>query len=117
MNIHDWKVSYGDEVVAQVLTFTPGISSTKVLTKALDGTVYIQTIGTGQKHASVSILCTMEEKMKVDIAESDGGVITVVYRGVTYVGYIEEALSWEIVSPGEWYKSTFALLIEEEVAM
>lgn len=117
MNIHDWKVSYGDEIVAQVLTFTRGVTSTKVLTKSLDGTVYIQTIGSGLKVASVTILCTTDEKMKVDIAESEGAVITVVYRDVTYIGYIEAAPSWEIVSPGEWYKANFTLLIEEEVSV
>ncbi len=115
MNVQDWKVKYNGQIVAQVLRFTPNITSTKVLTKALDGTVYVQTLGSGLKCAAVEILCTMDEMEVVNLGESEGGVFTVYYRGKTRIGYIEEQPEWEAVSPGEWYKTTITLLIEEEV--
>ena len=115
MNIHDWKVKYNGQDVAQILRFTPNITSTKVLTKALDGTVYIQTIGTGLKHAAIELLCTLEQIDIINAGESEGGVFTATYRGKTRVGYIEEQPEWEAVVPGEWYKTTITFLIEEEV--
>lgn len=115
MNIHDWKVKYGDEIVAQVMAFVPNVAGNKVLTKALDGTVYIQTIGSGIKNAKIDILCTSEEIELVNEAEATGAVISAEYRGKIYIGYIEEQPEWETVQPGEWYKTTITLLIEEVV--
>lgn len=115
MNIHDWKVTYNNEIIAQVLSFVPNVVGNKILTKSLDGTVYIQTVGVGLKNAAVEMLCSREQIDLVNMAEAEGGVITAVYRDKTYIGYFEEAPEWEAVSPGEWYKTTMTLLIEEEV--
>lgn len=115
INVHDWKVTYNNEIIAQVLSFVPNVAGNKVLTKALDGTVYIQTVGSGIKHAKVEMLCSREQLDSVNESEAEGGVITVVYRDKTYIGYWEEAPEWEAVSRGEWYKTTMTLLIEEEV--
>ena len=115
INVHDWKVTYNNEIIAQVLSFTPNITGNKVLTKALDGTVYIQTVGGALKHAAVQMLCNREQIDTVNLSEAEGGIVTVVYRDKTYIGYFEEAPEWEAVSPGEWYKTTMTLLIEEEV--
>lgn len=115
INVHDWKVKYDSKEVAQVLRFTPNVAGTKIMAKALDGTVYIQTIGSVLKHAAVEILCTFDEMEIINLGEASGGVFTVSYRGKIRIGYIEEQPEWEAVVPGEWYKSTVTFLIEEEV--
>lgn len=116
MNIHEWKITYDNKVVGQVLSFVRNVGSNKVLTRALDGTVYIQTIGSSLPYADITILCSREEKDIVNLAEAEGGVITAKYRGKIYIGYIEEQPEWEAQSPGEWYTTSIRLLIEEEVS-
>lgn len=115
INIHSWKLSRDSVTLAQVLSFLPGINQTKVISKALDGSIYIQTIGTGTKQASVTIFATREEMPAVNSAEADGALVSLVYRNIQYLGYIEEAPEWSVIIPGEGYASTFTLLIDEEV--
>lgn len=115
MKIEGWKVKLNNKVLAQVLGFIHGIEQSKIVSKALDGTIHIQTIGAGTKHASVAIACTREECALIDKAEADGSLVNVTYRDKQYSGYIESALSWSAIIPGEWYKATFRLLILTEV--
>lgn len=118
MNITDWKLSRGSVTLAQILTFLgPKIEQTKVTNKALDGSVYIQTIGTGAKYADVTIFATRDEMPAVNEAEADGALVSIVYRDVQYLGYIEEAPDWTKKIAGENYTATFKLLIDEEVSV
>lgn len=117
MNINDWKVKRDSTVLGQVLTFIPGLDQTKVVSKALDGTTYIQTIGTANPYSEIEILCDASQMRLVNAAEADGAVISAEYRGVRYFGYIEEPPTWNAVMPGEWYKTSIKLLIQDEVAV
>ena len=118
MSITDWKLSRDSVTLAQILTFLgPKIEQTKVTTKALDGSVYIQTIGTGNKYADVTIFASRAEMPAVNEAEADGALVSVVYRDVQYLGYIEEAPDWTEKIAGENYTATFKLLIDEEVSV
>ena len=117
MNINDWKVKRDSTVMAQVLTFVPGLDQTNILSKALDGTVYIQTIGSANPYAEIEILCNAAQMRLVNSAEADGAVINAEYREVRYFGYIEEPPTWNAVMPGEWYKTSIKLLIQDEVAV
>lgn len=111
-SVHTWKLSVDGEPIAQVLNFVSNIDQAKVVSKALDGTIYIQTIGRGVPYADIKILCSLEEKTLVNYAEADGAAVTVVYRDSKYVGYIESAPSWNTESPGEWYTANIRFLIE-----
>lgn len=111
-SVHTWKLSVDGSPIAQVLNFDSNIEQAKVVTKALDGTIYIQTIGKGVPYANIKILCSLEEKTLVNYAEADGAVLTVVYRDKKYTGYIESAPFWNAESPGEWYTATIKFLIE-----
>ena len=82
MNIETWKVYRNSVALAQVLSFLPGIEQTKVTTKALDGSVYIQTIGEGTKYAEVTIFATRAEMKPVNLAEADGAAISVDRKSV-----------------------------------
>lgn len=114
IDIATWKLIRDSVPLAQILTFVKGLDQTKTKTKALDGTLYIQTIGAPQNQADVSIFVSLAEKDTVNQAEADGAFVTVVYRDVQYFGYVDEAPSWDPTVPGEWYTGTFKLLIERE---
>ena len=117
MTINDWKLTRGSVEIAQILTFVPGIDQEKVVSKALNGSIYIQTIGDGVKYASASILANREEMDSVNWAEADGAAVSAVYRGKRYLGYIEESPEWSAIIPGEWYRANIKILIEEEAAV
>ena len=114
-NVHDWKVTFDDAVLGQVLTFVKGYEQVKVTSKALDGTVYIQTVGAPTHNAKVSVFSSSEEKDLLDAAEAAGALIKVTYRNVTYLGYIESKLQWQTIYPGKWYNAEMVLLIEEAI--
>ena len=114
-NIHEWKVVLDGAVLGQVLTFMKGLDQTKITSKALDGTVYIQTVGASTPKAKVSVFSSREEKDALNLAEASGAKIQVTYRGVTYLGYIESALQWQAIHPGKWYNAEMTLFIEEEI--
>lgn len=113
-NVHEWKVVYDNTILGQVLTFVKSLEQVKVTSKALDGTVYVQTIGAPTHTANVSVFSSREEKDLLDAMEAAGALIDVTYRGVTYSGYIESKLQWQTVHPGKWYNAEMVLLIEEE---
>ena len=113
-NIHEWKVVLDNVALGQVLSFVKGLDQVKVTSKALDGTVYIQTVGAPTRNAKVSVFCSREEKDLLDAAEAAGALLQVTYRGVTYFGYIESKLQWQTVYPGKWYSADMSLIIEEE---
>lgn len=115
-NVHEWKVVLGNEVLGQVLSFVKGLEQVKVTSKALDGTVYIQTVGTPTHTAKVSIFSSLEEKGLLDSAEASGSLIEVTYRDTVYLGYIESTPQWQTIYPGKWYNAEITLIIEEEKA-
>ena len=112
----EWKLSLEGAVLAQILSYIPGIEQTKVISKALDGSVYMQTIGTGNPYADITILSTRTEMEAVNQAEADGLYLTAVYREKVVMGYIEARPEWDAAEPGEWYTTSIKLLIAEEVS-
>lgn len=113
-NVQEWKVVYDNTTLGQVLSFVEGLNQTKVTSRALDGTVYIQTVGSPTHIAKVSVFSSREEKNLLDSAEASGALVQVTYRGTVYFGYIESALQWQTIHPGKWYNAEMNLLIEEE---
>jgi hypothetical protein len=113
-NVHEWKVVLGNTVLGQVLSFVEGLDQVKVTSKALDGTVYIQTVGAPTHNAKVSVFSSREEKDLLDAAEASGALIQVTYRDTVYLGYVESKLQWQTIRPGKWYNAEMNLLIEEE---
>lgn len=114
-NISTWKLSRDSVTLAQILNFLPSVDQVKVTSKALDGSIYIQTIGTGTKQAAVTIFATRAEMPAVNDAEAEGALVSVMYRDKQYLGYIEAAPDWSAITTGEAYTASFNLLIDEEV--
>lgn len=115
MNVNDWKVSYDGTVLGQVLSFATNLDQTKITSKALDGTVYIQTVGEPTYHAAISVFSSYEERELLNAAEASGAYVQVVYRDKKYYGYIESKPQWQTTYPGKWYNTAITLLIEEVV--
>ena len=116
-NISTWKLSRNSVTLAQILNILPSVDQVKVTSKALDGSIYIQTIGTGTKQATVTIFATRAEMPAVNDAEADGALVSVVYRDKQSLGYIEAAPDWSAIIYGESYTASFNLLIDEEVSV
>lgn len=117
MMIENWKLSRDSVALAQILSFVPSVEQTQVLSKALDGSVYIQTIGSMLKFANVSIFANNEEIKLIDKAAADGALISCVYKDTQYLGYMEDIPDWSTLQAGVWYHSNIKLLIEEEVSL
>lgn len=113
MDVLKWKVTRDGLVIAQVSTFLSGIDGNKIISKALDGTIHVQTVGTGTKVADVEVHCTAKERSLVNLASAEGALIATVYRDKRYYGYIEDDPEWETIEPGEMYKGSYRMLIEE----
>lgn len=116
VNVHEWKLVFDNTVLGQVLSFVKGLEQVKVTSKALDGTVYIQTVGTPTHTAKISVFSSREEKDLLDAVEAAGALLQVTYRDTVYFGYIESKIQWQTVYPGKWYNAEIMLLIEEENA-
>lgn len=116
MNVSEWKLSVADEVIAQVLSFVKALDQHKITSKALDGSIYIQTVGHPVKYATVNLFASCEEKDRFNELEADGSLMTLVYRDKVYYGYIEYTPNWSTVYPGKWYSTEVKFLIMEEVA-
>lgn len=111
--IYNWALRIGADKIAAVQTFAKNIEQEKIVTKALDGSVYIQTIGSGTHAADVQVFATRAERDKVNEAEASGEFVNVLYRGETYYGYIEAAPEWAPVLDGRYYTGSFKLLLEK----
>lgn len=112
-NIETWKLTRGSQDLGQILSFVKGIEQKKVLSKALDGTIYIQTIGLGTANASISLFLTRAQVDLLNLAEADGAAVKAVYRGKYYIGYIQETPKYNATYPGQYYSTDITLLYEE----
>lgn len=117
VEMEDWKLVRDSVSLAQILTFVPKIEGTKIVSKALDGSVYIQTVGDGTKIATVTIFASRDEIPAVNSADAEGAAVVVYYRDTAYIGYMDELSDWSEKIAGEYYTNTFKLLIEEEVSV
>lgn len=112
---YNWALRIGSEKLAAVQTFARNIEQEKIVTKALDGSIYIQTIGSGAHVADVQIYATRAQRDKVNEAEASGEFVNVLYRGEVHYGYIEAAPEWTPVIDGRCYTGTLRLLLEMQL--
>ncbi len=118
INVNEWKVrDPSGKTLAQVLTCEPFIVGGKATHKALNGAVYIQSIGSGTENLKLSILCEdLTSKVTIDHLNDDGFMFNVTYRGLRYYGYIEEPIvQWSTIVPGSIYTGTCILIIDHVV--
>lgn len=111
-DINTWKLKNGNNIIGQVLSFEKSVDRSKIVSKSLNGTIYIQTLGNGTTYADSTIFCSALQRDALNLAEALGSLLTLTYRDQNYVGYIEDVPEWETNAPGEWYTATIKFLIE-----
>ena len=99
--------------VVPILSLIPARTPQKIVNHALDGSVYVHTIGPGRVTADVNVLAkTKEERDAVDLAACDGNVIVCKFEGRTHTGYIEEGVTWRTFRDGWSGVGAFRLLVD-----
>lgn len=111
-NINTWKLRRNGEALCQILTFTPALEPRKIVSKALNGTLYVQTVGNPVKKAAVELFALREELDAVNLAEAEGALLQLTYRNTEWHGYIEAAPDWKIGVAGMAYTATVTFLKE-----
>ena len=112
--IEDWKVTYNDEAVAQVLTFLPKQEGTKIVNQLYDGSYQIQSVGYTRRKAEVTIFVESRKALEsMETAAATAALVSVRYREKTYRGYISDEINWSAAIPGQYYSGSFTLLIDE----
>ena len=116
MSITDWKLKRANGLeIAQVTSFMKLRDGTKIINRMYDGSYNIQTIGVAQTKATVKVYAASRSLMHaVNDAEASGELLTLVYQGEQYTGFIESAPSWTKFVSGRSYTGTFTFLIDEE---
>ena len=105
-------IAVGGVVLGMVTEFKPSKLSDRVVSKALDGSVYIQTLGIGSQQAATKVFArTMTAKDALEAAACEGAPCVVAYNGTTYVGYIEGDIEWTFAVGNRAAEGSFALLI------
>ncbi len=111
-NINTWKLRRNGEALCQILTFTPALEPNKIISKALDGTLYVQTVGKPAQKATVELFALREEMDAVNLAAVEGALLQLTYRDTEWYGYIEAGPDWEIGVAGMAYTATVTFLKE-----
>lgn len=97
MNRLEWDIkNQNGESIGLVLGLLGSTEPFAVVTKSLDGTPYVQTVGAGTKTASVTVFAdTHAKKSALDYAAETGELLTVTYNGAVRYGYINGQIGWE----------------------
>lgn len=111
----DWYAAIDGAEAGALTSCVRGVDPFKIVSKALDGSVYVQTIGAGTTYISAEVFVqSLDLKDAWDGAAAEGNLVSLYYRGRTYSGYIEGSMTWEAFVPGVSYSGTFKLLVVSE---
>ena len=83
----------------------------QIVSKSLDGTVYIQTVGEPQKNYNGSVFVTRAEKDLLWAAHATGDLIRIDVRHGTYYGHITSLKFGECL-PCDYFEATVTLAKE-----
>ena len=112
-DIDKWKIKYLSIVLGQVLSLVPGLEPRKIVKRALDGSIYVQTIGRPGAKVIVSGLCTYSEYEELIKYAANASLLTIQYKDKIYYGYIEEMPDYEeTVDKGGHYTVSFEMWVE-----
>lgn len=114
-DITAWRVVTNNKDVGQILTCEPYFDSRRVVTKALNGSVYIQTVGAPTQKMKISVGCYYAGREHLVASIASGFSVTCIYRGKRYVGFVGEDATWNTDSAGEFYTGEFELLVEDVI--
>lgn len=109
--MNDWGLYLDGTRIARVETYTPAYQARKVEGYLLDGTPYVQTIGTPAERPALTIVVeSAAEKQAVDLAAAEGKILIGTYRDVTFRGWIPGAVKWSAMLKGKLWRGTLELM-------
>lgn len=116
-DIHLWKLKSGDKILGQVLQCIPRKRSQKATHYALNGAVYIQQLGAGSQILELKLFVeSQEDLLEIDRNNCTGGLLSVYYKGVLYVGVIDgEMPEVEEQEKGRNYIATINFIVTNAV--
>jgi len=100
-------------ITDRITAVIPGLDTIKVTNRLLDGSYHFQTIGTGVKVVSASLVATEAAKETIDTYESICTPVKVISGTKYYAGVIKEAPSWDRLAPG-LYRASVSIVVSEE---
>lgn len=100
--------------IGTVLGCKKMLTPNKVVNTALDGSVYIQTVGDPIDRRQIHAYCdTIAMRNALDYAANYGAQVTIEWNNQTIVGYIENDVSWNEWKDGHGV-GKFILLVDVE---
>lgn len=106
------KTSSG-AVVCSVLGFDKALEANKILSKLLDGSYHIQTVGTPAQYANIRIYAeTLAQRDAADLAAAECAILIAQWKGTSYAGYIDGSIDWTPFVTGKSATGTCRFLIE-----
>ena len=100
-----------DTCLSKYVRFETEQEVSQIVSKSLDGTVYIQTVGESQKNHTGSVFVTRAEKDLLLTAHADGDLMRIDVRYGTYYGRIT-ALKFGERLPRDYFEATITLADE-----
>ena len=97
--------------VSRYVRFETEQELSQIVSKSLDGTVYIQTVGEAQKCHSGSVFVTRAEKSLLSAAHASGDLMRIEVRHGTYYGRIISLKIGERL-PCDYFEATITLADE-----
>ncbi|MBN2851187.1 MAG: hypothetical protein JXQ23_00465 [Clostridia bacterium] len=85
-----------NNLIADAKNIIPDKTSTKIVTKLLNGKSLIQIIGEPQPVLHVICYVSYTNKMILDDIKASGKLIKALHNGETDSGYIEGEINWEL---------------------
>lgn len=105
------RLLYNGVEIAKVYNVTPDTESVRITSKALDGTIYVQSIGDHTRKLITEIYAgSTEDKLLLNEAYDYGAIVTAEKDGSTYYGVIENAITWQVY--GNQFTAQIVLLLE-----
>lgn len=89
------KTSSG-AVVCGIYGFDKALDANKIMTKLLDGSYHVQTVGTPAQYANIRIYAeTLAQRDAADLAAAECAILIADWQGTSYAGYIDGSISWK----------------------
>lgn len=98
--------------ITHLVSISTSQNVNRVINQALDGTTYIQVIGSPTRSHSLDVYVTDDEKAKMEQAEADCNLLSATVDAGTFYGRITSQ-SFKKIAGGRWHQATVVLASEE----
>ena len=92
----------------------PGIETSHIKNRLLDGSWHLQTVGAGSKDIQLTVYGSLEAVNILNNLQSLGTPVKVRSREESKVGFIDGRISWSEEAPN-YYRGSMTVLVTEEL--